>query len=260
MHPLDVPTDHTLAFVLQHVPRTPHAGPARRVLEIGAGDGRLARAMLDAGLDVTALDIEPERVAQASERGVRTVLANWPEHEPDPGPPFDAIVFSRSLHHVSPLDAAIARATDPRILAPTGRIIVDDFALDEADEPAIRWLATTLRRLVAAREIKPVRDGLPARLVVARDPVAEIRSHVAHHHLHAAADMRAALEAHAHIAHAENAPYLYRWVAAAASQQPRPSNPSLAADLVQQILATEHRLIDAGTIGAIGRRWVATPR
>ncbi len=121
-----------------------------------------------------------------------------------------------------------------------------------------RGLATTLRRLITAREIKPARESLPARLGVAHDPVAVIEKHRRDHHIHAAAEIRATLASHATIAHESEAPYLYRWVAAAAAEQPKPKNPAFAADLVEQIMATERRLIESGQIKAIGRRFVAT--
>ncbi|MGH7737479.1 MAG: 16S rRNA (adenine(1518)-N(6)/adenine(1519)-N(6))-dimethyltransferase RsmA [Candidatus Tyrphobacter sp.] len=41
----------------------------RRILEIGAGTGTLTRALLDAGADLTALEIDPALVAVARSRG-----------------------------------------------------------------------------------------------------------------------------------------------------------------------------------------------
>lgn len=105
-------------FVLAELP-----APPARVLEVGCGEGDLARALVAAGYDVLAIDPEaPEgRLFQ------RTTI----EKLDDPGP-FTAVVASRSLHHVHQLEAALDKVVS--LLAPSGRIVIDDFAWERLDE------------------------------------------------------------------------------------------------------------------------------
>src|SRR5918998_551621 len=74
------------------------AAPPARVLEVGCGEGELARAMAGEGYEVVAID--PDAPEGPIFR--RTTI----EEFDDPGP-FDAVVASRSLHHVHDLGGAL---------------------------------------------------------------------------------------------------------------------------------------------------------
>jgi SAM-dependent methyltransferase len=117
-------------FVRKQLPR-----PAR-VLEVGCGDGALARALADAGYSVTAID--PRAPEGAIFR--RTRLEDFSD-----GDPFDAVVASVSLHHVDDLDAAADRLRS--LLRPTGRLIVEEFARERFAGPTARWYLDRLRAL-----------------------------------------------------------------------------------------------------------------
>jgi SAM-dependent methyltransferase len=99
--------------------------PGARVLEVGCGDGELARALDAAGYDMLAIDPHAPR----GEIFERTTI----EQLEDRGR-FDAVVASRSLHHVDDLDVALARIVR---LAP--RFVLDEFAWDRLDEATARW-------------------------------------------------------------------------------------------------------------------------
>ena len=86
------------AFVRANLPP-----PPARVLEVGAGEGDLARALRAAGHDVAAIDPDPRG------DGVRGVAL----HELDePAGAFDAAVAIVSLHHVEPLELSCARLAE----------------------------------------------------------------------------------------------------------------------------------------------------
>jgi SAM-dependent methyltransferase len=93
-------------FVLSQLPPAP-----ARVLEVGCGEGQLARALAAAGYEVVAID--PEAPEGPIFR--RTTIEAFEE----PGP-FDAVVASLSLHHIhdlgSVLDKLVGRLNGPLIL------------------------------------------------------------------------------------------------------------------------------------------------
>jgi len=107
-------------FVLSHLARTPS-----RVLEVGCGEGRLALALAAGSHDVTAID----PVAPDGPIFQRITLDEF-----DASERFDAVVASRSLHHVPDLDGALEKIAQ---LAPL--LIVEEFAWDRFDEPTAAW-------------------------------------------------------------------------------------------------------------------------
>jgi SAM-dependent methyltransferase len=100
--------------------------PPRRLLEIGCGDGDLARALSEHGYDVLAID--PEAPDGAIFR--RTTI----EELDEPGP-FDAVVASLSLHHVHELGAGLDKIV--RLLR--GPLILNEFAWDRLEPMTPAW-------------------------------------------------------------------------------------------------------------------------
>ena len=203
-----------LDFVREHV-------PAGRVLEIGCGDGALARELDAAGYEVVAIDpVAPEGAIFR-----RVTLA-----ELDEAGPFDAAVAAFSLHHVHELDAALDRVV--ALLAPGGIVCVDEFAPERLDESTADWYYGQLRALGAARG-----SGVPASLDALRAEWA-----AEHEGLHGYDRIRPALDAR----FAERAfswePHLHRYLDAVAGD------------------TLERALIDAGAIRALGYRYAGAPR
>jgi len=93
------------------------------LLEIGCGDGRLTRELVDMFGTLTALDPELPSVmgAEASISGRPRLLAGSGEDLPLVDDCFDTVVFSLSLHHQDPVKA-LQEAR--RVLREDGRILV----------------------------------------------------------------------------------------------------------------------------------------
>jgi SAM-dependent methyltransferase len=108
-------------FVLSQLPP-----PPRRVLEVGCGEGELARAVAARRYEVVAVDPE----APEGELFRRTTIEAFDE----PGP-FDAVIASRSLHHVHDLGAALDKLV--RLL--DGPLILNEFAWDRREPMTAEW-------------------------------------------------------------------------------------------------------------------------
>jgi SAM-dependent methyltransferase len=102
-------------FVLSQLPPAP-----ARVLEVGCGEGELARALDSSGYDVVAID--PEAPEGPIFR--RTTVDEFEDADG-----FDAVVASRSLHHVHELGAALDKLA--RMLR--GPLVLDEFVWDQLD-------------------------------------------------------------------------------------------------------------------------------
>jgi SAM-dependent methyltransferase len=110
-------------FVASSLPPAP-----ARVLEVGCGRGELARAVAARGYEVVAIDPEPP------EGAIFRSVALEDFDEPET---FDAVVASRSLHHVPDLPGALDKIAD--LLRPRGLLIVNEHAWDRMDEATARW-------------------------------------------------------------------------------------------------------------------------
>jgi 2-polyprenyl-3-methyl-5-hydroxy-6-metoxy-1,4-benzoquinol methylase len=110
--------------------------PPARVLEVGCGEGELARTLARAGHSVTAID--PRAPASTIFRRVRI------EEFSDTGP-FDYVVAILSLHHVEDLGKVLDKIA--KLLRAGGTLTVVEFAWDRFDEATAEW---ALEQLPAA--------------------------------------------------------------------------------------------------------------
>ena len=169
-------TIETLAFVRRWFPN------ASKLLEVGSGEGELALALQDRGYEVVALEPDGNSASAASAAGVRNVIgASWPEFD---GAGFDAIIFSRSLHHIEPLEEAVRAAR--HALVPRGGIIIEDFAVSEMSPQKVAWLREQLAPFAIEWE--------------------------AHADIHPFTSIRTAVARYFEIVNEEDAAYCYRYV------------------------------------------------
>lgn len=118
-------TDTVVAFVRASLPDAP-----ARVLEVGAGEGRLAALLGELGYDVLAIDPAP---------GAPHVQALSLHEVAEPAGSFDAAVAMLSLHHVEPLEESCRVLAE--LVRPGGTLVIDELDIARLDERATRWWA-----------------------------------------------------------------------------------------------------------------------
>ena len=96
------------------------AAKPRRVLEVGCGRGEFAERLLQAGIEVVAVDQSPRMVELTAARGADARIGDVQEL-PFAAAAFDAAVANFMLYHVPRLDDALSELA--RILRVGGRLI-----------------------------------------------------------------------------------------------------------------------------------------
>jgi SAM-dependent methyltransferase len=119
------------AFVRANLP-----APPARILEVGAGDGELARAVDGTGYDVLAIDPEP---------GGANVQACGLHELDEPPASFDAAVAVVSLHHVDPLAESLGRLAT--VLVQGAPLVIDEFDVGTFDTRGAHWWLDQRRTL-----------------------------------------------------------------------------------------------------------------
>jgi SAM-dependent methyltransferase len=237
--------EETLRFLDRALPPAP-----ARILEVGCGDGLVAAALVARGYDVTALD--ESLAAAAGAARVHFVEIDFLFYDPPSDTePFDAVLFTRSLHHIASVDRALDRAAG--LLRPGGRVVAEEFAVDRVTIPTARWWYDLQSVLVAAGIL--VRPD--AALDVVRNPLGRWRQEHAHDPpLATGHAMLSALRHRFETGPAEEAPYLYRYVADRLVDR----SSERSGRIVGEVHAIEGRLIRERDIAAAGIRIIGTLR
>jgi SAM-dependent methyltransferase len=203
-------------FVREHLPEPPAA-----VLEVGCGDGELARELDADGYDVVAID--PEAPDGPIFRPVRL-------EEFDGAGPFAAVVASLSLHHIDGVGAAVDKIAG--LLDPDGLLVLNEWDRGRFQGVTARWYFHQRQALSAiGREHAEVEPSFEEWWT----EWSERRSDV-----HPYSAMRPELDRRFSERLLEWVPYLYGY------------------RLGAEVEPLERALIDSGEIDAVGFRYVGT--
>jgi SAM-dependent methyltransferase len=100
-----------------------HLRGARRVLDIGCGEGQVARRIASAGAEVVGVDPTSSQVGAARDRsGGPTYGRARAEALPCRSASFDAVVLCLAIEHVEAFETALAEVS--RVLQPGGRFVL----------------------------------------------------------------------------------------------------------------------------------------
>ncbi len=209
---------------------------SQRVLDVGCGNGPLARRLLQDGLEVTALDRSLQRTERSE--GIRFLETDFLLFE---DAPYDALLFSASLHHLFPLEEALATAG--RLLRPGGLVLVADFDLNAPDRETARWYYDMEGLLLAAGLYRADK----VRGTEADDPLARwYAEHEDTPPLHSGSAMLEAVARHFTLIGSRLCPYLYRQLAGGLEPTPR------GTALATWALSAEKRRIEASALKPVG--------
>jgi SAM-dependent methyltransferase len=133
--------------------------PPRRVVDLGAGTGKLTRVLADAGHDVVAVEPDDGMLARLAESlpGV-PALAGSAEDVPVPDASVDAVVAGQAYHW---FDLAKAHPEIARVLRPGG-VFVPIWNYRDEDVPWVAELTALLDMYDGS--LRAVRPALPAEL------------------------------------------------------------------------------------------------
>lgn len=172
--------DRRLAMIERYAPLQ-----GKRILDAGCGLGMYVRAFRRFSDEVYGIDLDPNRIAQASRELPHLQVASA-ERLPFEDDSFDVVLSHEVWEHVSDDRAAAREAV--RVLRPGGRLVV--FVPNRrwlfethgiywrgqyhfGNIPFINWLPDALRNKLAphvraytGRQLRALFDGLPVRLVV----------------------------------------------------------------------------------------------
>jgi SAM-dependent methyltransferase len=232
-------TRYTYNFIKRFLP-----SECRRILEVGCGTGELAARLSKDGYSVIAIDTDRDSVAAALRLNVNARVATWPNFNQGQ---FDAVLFTRSLHHIHPIDESLRHAADS--LANGGRIIVEDFAYESADEKTLRWFRSAIRLLEATGSLVMSEEFLDK--VLSKTETLNTWRENHERELHKAVEIDAQLEKILGRVIKENAAYYFRYIAGAIA-------PSEKRDAILRAFADQEETMAAdGSIVPLGRRFVA---
>jgi SAM-dependent methyltransferase len=151
---------------------------------------------------------------------------------------FDAVLFTRSLHHIRNLRSALSRALD--LLRPNGVLLCEECAAERADQETARWYyqMTDVLRACVGRSVGRA----------CTTPMLSWRGQ--HRGLNRGSEIVRGIRAVAASLTTQRVPYLFRTLADEASEAKR-------ASASESIFAIEQQSINDAWIEPVGLRIVA---
>ena len=236
-------SDVALQYTYDYIRR--HLRPRSDVLEVGCGKGDLAAKLQQDQHNVLAIDVSEAAITETQSKGVSAQCCNFLDLVSNRS--FDALLFTRSLHHIYPIQLAIDHAFE--FLKPGGVLIIEDFDYPGMDMDTAQWLYNLAEVLFAAGVI----EHSELLQVKGEDPVAYWIGD--HHHeppLNSRTQTVDAISKSFQEITVETSSYLFRYFCRDLATN------SKGYEIASKIFQWEAALIDRGEIRPIGFRVTAT--
>jgi len=234
----DFSVRQVLGFVCEHLEK------GSEILDVGAGNGIISSALAKEGFFVRSIDTSDRAVQAAEAHGIKVIKANIVSFMSNKN--FDAVLLSMVAHHVHPLNSALDQIDS--LLRKGGVVLINDFSIEEADEPTIAWYYQTLLTLnvALAQQIDiDVNQAIEHPLDVWNE---EYRDE--HHPLNDGAAILKMVKDRFEIISVERCPYFYRYISSACEGRGGTINTA-------SLYAIEKMLIQSARIKPLGLRIVA---
>jgi SAM-dependent methyltransferase len=233
--PIGLATSETFSFLRRCLPE-----PPLRILEVGCGRGDLLRRLGEAGFEAVGIELSAAEAQAGRAAGLDLREADLLSFDETP---FDAVLFTRSLHHLSDLAAAVERSSG--LLKPGGLLVAEEFDVEQPDRATASWFYR-LQALLIASEALPY-DPVPK----PSDPLARWRHEHSHDEaVHTGEAMLSGVTRRFDLLLQERPSYLYRYFCG------RLPADAKGFHLASEILHAEERLLKAGALRPVGLRFV----
>ena len=204
----------------------------KRILDVGCGDGLIAKSLLDQNADVVALDYDEDSISSAKRNGIHAENIDFLNYQSTDK--FDIILFSRSLHHI--FDLSVAMTVVNTLLKDSGVIILEEFDYVNMDSATLLWYYSQLS------------DTIP-------DVDLAVKWDEEHFHdppLHTGEEMISAVRSRYRLSYQDRCPYLFRMIGSQRSDDVQ------GYFQTSKTLDEETELIWKGKIRPLGLRIMAT--
>jgi ubiquinone/menaquinone biosynthesis C-methylase UbiE len=239
MTPEEIQTRETQRFVSRNL-----TSANLRILEVGCGNGALSKQLQDLGHEIVAIDSSAEAIAATRLRGVDGRVACFPEFDEER---FDAVLFTRSLHHIRPLRLALERTQ--ALLKPGGMLLVEDFAFADINVATSMWFYRLLQLLDSCGVLLPAEDTFGRKLLDQGGGFSLWLDHV--REINSAKQVEDAISERFITRQLGAAPYFYRYVSAMVTNDDR------GGEIISRVLELEQQTGSTISQFLIGRRFVA---
>jgi SAM-dependent methyltransferase len=251
--PLEFSALSTSEFVLGHVK------PGRRLLDVGFGQASILSNLAKGGLNVIGVEKDQDKVEAALKLGLDVVHADFKTLGADQFEPFDAILFSRVLHHMEPLRHTVGNIL--KLLKGDGLILVEDFCYERVDARTCSWLFPIARMLAEKHNDNGHHAWLTSLdLLSCESPEAFVQEalstwqvhHEEKHHIAPFEHIKSVMSDEFDFLFEQRVPYLFRYLC---DLLPDTADGGTTA---RQLAHWEAALAETGAIAPIGIRLVAT--
>jgi SAM-dependent methyltransferase len=225
--------------------------PPAALLEVGCGQGALAALLDENGYRVTGLEPDPDRAALARKRDVHVLDKGVLDHT---GGPYDAVLFSRSLHVVEQLGEVIAHSLE--MLTDGGLLVAEEFRREAVSLRAAGFCYDTAE-LLAAAGLETEASGHPD----IDDPLERWDADLAvverSHPLHTGMRIVTELRRRADVVFERETPGLWRHILRGPAEDSEDPRVEAVAEILHRV---ERRRVAEGTLPPVGLIVAARPQ